>query len=199
MLAERHGDDLDEEGRTFLGHVREEAARMKSMIDDLLDYSRLETRGGGARTGRRSARRPGHRPQDARAADRGDRARGSTWTGTLPVVEGSPVQFERLFRNLIGNALKFRGEEPPVVTRVGANGPTTSGWSCVRDNGIGIDPAQGGADLRGVPAPPQPGRVRRHRAWDSRSASGSSSATAAGSGSSPLRTAAARSSSPCRS
>src|SRR4029079_11589996 len=44
MLSERHGDDLDEEGRTFLGHVRDEAGRMKSMIDDLLDYSRLQTR-----------------------------------------------------------------------------------------------------------------------------------------------------------
>ena len=44
MLGERHGDALDEEGRTFLGHVRDEAGRMKSMIDDLLDYSRLQTR-----------------------------------------------------------------------------------------------------------------------------------------------------------
>ena len=44
MLEERHGDVLDEDGRTFLGHVREEAGRMKTMIDDLLDYSRVETR-----------------------------------------------------------------------------------------------------------------------------------------------------------
>ena len=55
MLDERHGDALDEEGRTFLGHVRDEAARMKAMIDDLLDYSRLQTQSRGRAGGRACA------------------------------------------------------------------------------------------------------------------------------------------------
>jgi signal transduction histidine kinase len=59
----------------------------------------------------------------------------------LPVVRGSPVQFERLFRNLIGNAIKFRGEEPPVVT-VGAERVDGSWVISVSDNGIGVDPGK---------------------------------------------------------
>ena len=72
MLEERHGDDLDEEGRTFLDHVREEAGRMKAMIDDLLDYSRLETRAEAASRVELGEMLE-YGPQDACAADRGDR------------------------------------------------------------------------------------------------------------------------------
>lgn len=139
MLAERHGDDLDEEGRTFLGHVRDEAGRMKSMIDDLLDYSRLQT----------SAEDPSQveladvldtalrtlAPRIEETAARVD------VEGALPVIEGSPVQFERLFRNLVGNALKFRGEEPPLVS-ISAERRDGEWVVCVRDNGIGVDPAK---------------------------------------------------------
>jgi PAS domain S-box-containing protein len=139
MLEERHGDKLDEEGRTFLGHVRDEAGRMKSMIDDLLDYSRLETRaeetvpvdlGEALDTALRTLE-----PRIAEAGARVD------VRGPLPVVEGSASQFERLLRNLVANAIKFRGDDDPVVeiTAEQADGE----WVVsVRDNGIGIDPGK---------------------------------------------------------
>jgi len=139
MLAERHGDDLDEEGLTFLGHVREEAARMKSMIDDLLDYSRLQTSAEEAgRVALGDVLDTALRTLAPRVEETGARI---DVDGELPVVEGSSVQFERLFRNLIGNALKFRGEEPPVVT-LSAERADHEWVVCVRDNGIGIDPAK---------------------------------------------------------
>jgi len=139
MLGERHGDDLDEEGRTFLRHVREEAGRMKSMIDDLLAYSRLQTRaedtspvalGEVLETALRTLA-----PRLEETAAQVD------VQGPLPVVEGSPAQFERLFRNLVGNAIKFRGERPPAVTVSATR--EGDGWIVsVRDNGIGVDPAR---------------------------------------------------------
>ena len=139
MLEERHGGELDDEGRTFLGHIRDEATRMKAMVDDLLDYSRLETRGGETE------------PVDlADAADAAARTLapqieetgGSVEiTGPLPVIEGSPSQFERLFRNLISNGIKFRADGPPMVS-VSAEQSGEEWLVSVADNGIGIDPAK---------------------------------------------------------
>jgi PAS domain S-box-containing protein len=141
MLAERHGDALDEEGRTFLGHVRGEATRMKSMIDDLLDYSRLQTRVedwssvelGEVLDTALHTLGPRIEEADAKVEVR----------SSLPVVEGSPAQFERLFRNLVGNAIKFRGERPPVV-QVSAERRGTEWLVAVEDNGIGVDPGKAG-------------------------------------------------------
>jgi PAS domain S-box-containing protein len=139
MLSERHGDDLDEEGMTFLGHVRDEAGRMKSMIDDLLDYSRLQTRAEDSQDVAlgevldTALRTLAPRIEEAEAQIEVE--------SSLPVVEGSPVQFERLFRNLIGNAVKFRGEHSPVV-RVSAERQDGRWVVSVADNGIGIDPGK---------------------------------------------------------
>ena len=140
MLEERHGDVLDEEGRTFLAHVHEEAGRMKTMIDDLLDYSRLETRAEAAErveltemldTALRTLA-----PRIEEAAARID------VQGPLPAVEGSPAQFERLLRNLLANAIKFRRRDEPLVISVSAEHVDGEWVVSVRDNGIGIDPAK---------------------------------------------------------
>ena len=76
---------------------------------------------------------------------RGDRAltvnpAGATVTSDeLPVVVCDVNQIERVFQNLVGNAIKFRGEVPPEV-HIGVRS-TDSGWEfCVRDNGMGIAP-----------------------------------------------------------
>ena len=139
MLSERHGDALDEEGRTFLAHVRDEAARMKSMIDDLLDYSRLQTRAEDASSIELAeVVDTAIRTLAPRIEEAGARVE---IQGALPALHGSPAQFERLFRNLIGNAIKFHGDEPPVVT-ISAEMVDAACVVSVTDNGIGVDPAQ---------------------------------------------------------
>jgi signal transduction histidine kinase len=60
-------------------------------------------------------------------------------SGSLPVVLGQRSLLGQLFQNLIGNALKFAGDEPPVVF-VGAERAGEHWRFSVRDNGIGIDP-----------------------------------------------------------
>jgi PAS domain S-box-containing protein len=138
MLEDRHGERLDEEGRTFLGHVRDEAGRMKSMIDDLLDYARVETQADEvgpvvlAEVLDTALRTLAPRIEEANAR--------VEVIGPLPVVEGSATQFERLLRNLIGNALKFHGDDAALV-ELSAERAAGEWVMRVRDNGIGIDPA----------------------------------------------------------
>ncbi len=56
----------------------------------------------------------------------------------LPTVEGQSRMFHQLFQNLIGNALKYRGTEPPLIQITSRLEDTT--WHCqVKDNGIGIE------------------------------------------------------------
>jgi signal transduction histidine kinase len=59
--------------------------------------------------------------------------------GILPVVRGCPEQLSRLFLNLLDNALKYRGEEPPRI-HVGSEVQGKNHLFCVRDNGMGFDP-----------------------------------------------------------
>ncbi len=59
--------------------------------------------------------------------------------GDLPEIQGDPRQLRRVFQNLVGNALKFRGERAPRIERLAFRGA----WEwviTVRDNGVGVDP-----------------------------------------------------------
>jgi signal transduction histidine kinase len=61
--------------------------------------------------------------------------------GELPAVEGDPRQLRRVLQNLVGNAVKFRGEAPLRV-EVSALRDSQEWVVTVRDNGIGVEPAQ---------------------------------------------------------
>ena len=111
---------------------------MEELIDDLLAYSGV---GRGTReletvdTGR--ALEEALTNLSAEIASCGARVTGAN----LPLVPGHPTEFVQLFQNLVGNALKFRAEEPPVV-QVGVEERPGEWVFSVRDNGIGIDPAE---------------------------------------------------------
>lgn len=65
-------------------------------------------------------------------------ARGEVTRGELPPVAGDPAQLSQLLQNLIGNGLKYHGDDPPRVQVTAER--TESGWTiAVRDNGIGIE------------------------------------------------------------
>ncbi len=136
LLARRYKGKLGEDADEFIGYTVEGVTRMQRLINDLLAYSRVGTRG--------AAREPVALDQvmaDVRAnleasiAEHG----ASVIVDPLPVVDGDEGQLLQLMQNLVGNAIKFHGDAPPVV-RVTAK---TDGAMCqlaVRDNGIGIDP-----------------------------------------------------------
>ncbi|MEJ5199809.1 MAG: ATP-binding protein, partial [Anaerolineae bacterium] len=140
LLAERYRGRLDRDAEEFIGFAVDGARRMQNLINALLDYARVSTRG------------QERRPVDANRAleealwnlDRAIAEAGATVThDPLPAVLADPTQLMQLFQNLIGNAIKFRRAEPPVV-HISAQPmicPETriAMWEFqVRDNGIGI-------------------------------------------------------------
>jgi signal transduction histidine kinase len=68
-------------------------------------------------------------------------ARATLETGELPEVHGDPRHLRRVLQNLVGNAIKFRGEQPPRID-VSARRRDDEWVIVVRDNGIGVDPDQ---------------------------------------------------------
>jgi PAS domain S-box-containing protein len=136
LLARRYQGKLDQDADEFIGFVVEGANRMKSLITDLLAYSRVGSRG--------KEFAPVEMEEIFKRAvgtlQLAIEEAGATVThDPLPAVLGDAVQIIQLLQNLIGNAIKFRGTEPPRV-HVGAAQLREHWLFFVRDNGIGIDP-----------------------------------------------------------
>jgi PAS domain S-box-containing protein len=136
LLERRYRDKLDSDAAEFIGFAVEGAKRMQRLIDDLLAFSRVGTRGGEMVPTDVGA------VVDTSLEDLGAaiaEANARIEREALPVVRADRIQLQHLFTNLIGNALKFRGEERPVV-HIGAARDGAFWRFAVSDNGIGIDP-----------------------------------------------------------
>ena len=136
LIEKRYGDKLDADGQDFMGFVVDGANRLQTMINDLLEYSRVESRGGRFATvdceellvqGLQNLALSIEENGAAVAHD------------PLPRVMADPTQLVQVFQNLIENAIKFRGEEPPLIHVSARRGEGEWVFS-VRDNGIGLDP-----------------------------------------------------------
>src|SRR4029077_9257012 len=116
LLGRRYGDRLDGDAQEFMAFIVDGAARMKQLIEDLLAYSRVGTRGrefqevdSGASLTRALA--------NLRTAQESS---GAVIThDAMPRVIADGAQLAQVFQNLIGNAIKFRGEAAPKI-HVGA-------------------------------------------------------------------------------
>jgi PAS domain S-box-containing protein len=137
LLEQRYADKLDDDAREFLKYAQEGAARMRELIDALLAYSRIDTRG---QAFQRVSMSQVVTITLANLRETIAQAKAEvTVTGTMPEVDGDPIQLGQVLQNLIGNAIKFHGEKPPhiwvTVERQGAF------WQFgVKDDGIGIAP-----------------------------------------------------------
>lgn len=136
LLAERYQDKLDEKANLFIHYAVDGAVRMQQLINDLLVFSRIGTKG-----------KP-LEPVDAHAALGKalgnlkmtiDEAKAIITNDKLPEVRGDASQLLQLFQNLIGNALKFRGEKYPHI-HIATQDKGQEWLFSVKDNGIGIDP-----------------------------------------------------------
>ena len=137
LLARRYKGRLDDDADEFIGFAVDGANRMQTLINDLLQYSRVGTRGKELAPTDVSAVFDAACANLKRAIDESE---AEVTSGELPAVMGDDVQLGQLFQNLIGNALKFRGEERPRV-RVEAEPQNDQTWLfSVKDNGIGIAP-----------------------------------------------------------
>ena len=136
LLDERYKDQLDGNAREFIAYAVDGATRMKQMIGDLLAYSRVGKNGEEVVAVACEAAL-GQACADLRTSIA--EAAAEISHGPLPTVLGDFGQFARLFQNLLGNAVKFRGEDPPRI-HVSAEQNAQEWVFSVRDNGIGLDP-----------------------------------------------------------
>ncbi|WP_310489114.1 PAS domain S-box protein [Chamaesiphon sp. VAR_69_metabat_338] len=135
LLERRYKGQLDAKADTFIAYAVDGASRMQILINDLLNYSRV-----------------GRQDRDFEDVDCEqifERALTNLHVAIatnkaivshtpLPRVHGNSSQITQLFQNLIGNAIKFRTQEPPQV-EVSAKFTAGNWLFSVRDNGIGIE------------------------------------------------------------
>ena len=136
LLGKRYGERLEGDAKEFMAYIVDGAARMKQLIEDLLAYSRVGTRGrefkpvklesvvARARTNLRASI---------------EESGAQLTHGPLPEVEADEMQLVQLMQNLVGNAIKFRGESAPRI-HVSSIEKENEWEIAVRDNGIGIEP-----------------------------------------------------------
>ncbi|MDQ6711388.1 MAG: ATP-binding protein [Candidatus Dormibacteraeota bacterium] len=136
LLKRRYAGKLDADADEFIRLAQEGVIRMRSLINDLLIYSRL---------GREDKLR---KPVDSRVAlDRAlaalqpavDARHATIRISDLPMVMGNEGQLARVFQNLVDNGIKFSPGRQPEI-RVDAERRDGEWVFSVRDNGIGILP-----------------------------------------------------------
>jgi len=134
LLADQAEDDLEPAARGHLDHLLRAAEQMQAMLDAIVDYSRVESRGGDVE------------PIDLEAVvgevletlhEEIEASGGTVEHGPLPTVDADRPQMIQLLQNLVANALKFHGDRPPQVEiTASTNG---GGWDlAVADRGIGV-------------------------------------------------------------
>jgi light-regulated signal transduction histidine kinase (bacteriophytochrome) len=136
LLEKRYKNKLDADADEFISYTVNGAIQMQNLINDLLSLSRVSTQG---------------KPLTATSCDivleavrsnlraAIEESGAAVDSDALPTVMADETQLVQLFQNLIGNAIKFRGDKP-VEVRIGAERRGFEWLFWVRDNGIGIAP-----------------------------------------------------------
>ena len=138
LIERRYKGQLDERGEQYIEFAVDGAKRMQQLINDLLTFSRVGRAG--------SSFAPVDLEQVQGQAERQlelaiEEAGAVVTHDPLPTVDGDHSLLVQLFQNLIGNGVKFRGEDPPRVhigAAPSAEDPALWEFTC-SDNGIGIE------------------------------------------------------------
>jgi two-component system, sensor histidine kinase len=138
LLEEKQKDSFDATSRKYMNYVVNAAGRLKTLISDLLHFSRI---------GKQPALEKVNTEElvaevimDMSLFIRENKA--EVRVGSLPVLrQSSKVELKLLFQNLLNNAIKYRQQDVLPVVKINAERRANGGWLfSVRDNGIGIDP-----------------------------------------------------------
>ena len=131
LLARRYQGKLGEDADEFIHYAVDGAKRMQELIQDLLSYARV------GNAGREFERVDCRKLVEKLISDMSstlEEVGANVSVGTLPDVSGDPVQLRQVFQNLTGNAIKYRGDQPPWIEISAEQGGT--GWTfSVQDNG----------------------------------------------------------------
>ncbi len=135
LLEKRYNDQLDDDAKEFIHYAVDGAKRMQGLINDLLVYSRVGTRGKEFEL--TDCNQIVQRVQnDLTIAIQESNAK--IKVDPLPEVVADSLQLGQLFQNLISNAIKFRGDKSPEI-EVHVEEKNDEYTFSVKDNGIGID------------------------------------------------------------
>ena len=137
FLAEDYGDKLDEEGQRYISVVRENAVRMRDLIEDLLRLSRIGRMHHEYTTVSAEALVEDVCRDLAFALE--EKKVDLRVQPGLPALTCDEVHMKQVFKNLISNAVKFNDKTRPVV-EVACRDDNGAYTFSISDNGIGIDP-----------------------------------------------------------
>lgn len=137
ILKEDYGNILDEEAKRLLGNISLNAQKMATLIDSLLDFSRL---------GRKEIVK---QTIDMNALVRdvindiqlhpADNSKLQWIIADLPRSKGDPELFKQVLINLLSNAIKYSGKQEKPVIEVGGYTEETKNVFYIKDNGVGFD------------------------------------------------------------
>lgn len=140
LLVQECGAAVSADGRDYLDHIMAAVKRMQTLINDLLQLSRIATRAKPfAPVDLNETLREVLEDLDARLKESG----GTVTVEPLPALDADATQMRQIFQNLIANALKFRkpGEAPVVqVKALEVDKNANRAVLCVEDHGIGFEP-----------------------------------------------------------
>ena len=136
LLQNRYQDKLDDDANDFINFIVGGTTRMKSLINDLLIFSRVGTR---AKLFKATDMNNVLEKALANVRQSIKDTNATITNDPLPVIIADDSQMLQLFQNLISNALKFHGEEDPHIHVSGEEVKEEEWIFSVRDNGIGID------------------------------------------------------------
>ncbi|MFC6824864.1 PAS domain-containing sensor histidine kinase [Halopelagius fulvigenes] len=136
LVERRYGDELDEDGREFVEFAVDGADRMREMVDGLLQYSRVDSRGNPFESVELERVLADVRDDLQVRIEETD---AEITAEELPRVEGDRGQLRQVFQNLLDNAVEYSGDEPPRV-HVSAERNGDRWEVSVTDEGIGIAP-----------------------------------------------------------
>lgn len=132
LIERRHGESLTPEALEFMGFAVDAAARLETMLEALLELGRIGTEPAPVEP---VPLGPAAEAATASLRPELDAAGAEVTVGELPALPGDRKLWRRLFAILVENALRYRGDAPPLIRIDAAPGRIT-----VADNGVGIDP-----------------------------------------------------------
>jgi hypothetical protein len=136
LLKAKSADHLSEQERDYVSRMAETAKRMQELLDALLRYSRIESKGQNFRP---------IRLNDVVQDAAGDlelpmrKIEARLEIGALPIINGDPNQLRQLFQNIFFNALKYHRSEVKTFIKVHSEENKGTARIFVEDNGIGFD------------------------------------------------------------
>lgn len=136
LLQDKYSGGLDATGNKYLGSLMRSAGRMRALINDLLEFSRL------GKNAEIKDVDTGHVLQEVISLlDAVISENGVTITSTsLPVLKGNEVELKQLFQNLLSNAIKFRKPDVAPEVNITVEDRGNEYLFAFKDNGIGIEP-----------------------------------------------------------